>query len=176
MSGLAVKRLDSPLVRSAPKANRSGVSEPAPVSQQSFVGRRPDVTSRAHPPRPPAAAEPGEAPTSWKAQLDELPPPPRLDEPLEMLSSRLPTSLRRVLAQFTVALRDRNGGRVSQKQLPEQELLAVLIWLAGSPQDPQTVNRLAMALDLFRARRFAAAAAALDEGSAPGDMPGLVGA
>lgn len=50
------------------------------------------------------------------------------------------------------------GGRVSQKALPEQEVLAVLVWAARSADDPDAVRRLERALRAFRASRFAAAA------------------
>jgi hypothetical protein len=90
-----------------------------------------------------------------------LPDPPALGEPLELISSRLPGSLRRSLTELTAALRARGGERLSQKTLPEQEVLAVLIWLAGSPEDPDAVARLAAAVNDFRARRYSAAAEAL---------------
>jgi hypothetical protein len=91
-------------------------------------------------------------------QLARLPEPPTLDEPLELVSSRIPVSLRRSLSELTSALREQAGGRVSQKALPEQEVLAVLVWAAGSADDPDAVRRLERALKAFRARRFAAAA------------------
>ena len=90
-----------------------------------------------------------------------LPDPPALDETLELISSRLPSSLRRSLTELTVVLRARSGERLSQKSLPEQEVLAVLIWAAGSPEDPDAVAKLAASLSEFRARRYAAAAVAL---------------
>ncbi|MGO9956709.1 MAG: hypothetical protein ACLP50_12105 [Solirubrobacteraceae bacterium] len=90
-----------------------------------------------------------------------MPEPPPLDEPLELVSTRLPTSLRRSLSELTTALRARDGQRVSQKSLPEQEVIALLVWLAGAVDDPETITRLGAALDAFRARRYAAAARAL---------------
>jgi hypothetical protein len=64
------------------------------------------------------------------------------------------------MSELTRALRARNG-LVSQKGLPEQEVLAMLIWAAGSPEDPETIERLDGLLSEFRARRYTAAAQAL---------------
>jgi hypothetical protein len=93
--------------------------------------------------------------------LTHLPDPPALEEALELISSRLPASLRRSLTELTAALRSRSGERLSQKSLPEQEVLAVLIWAAGSAEDPEAVARLAAVASEFRARRYAAAAESL---------------
>ena len=111
---------------------------------------------------------PPEARAAKSDPFDGLPDPPALNESLELLSTRLPTSLRRSLSELTGALRARDGERVSQKGLPEQEVLAVLIWLAGSAENSQAVARLGAALDAYRARRYAAAAEALRP-SAPAD-------
>lgn len=170
MSRLEVKRLDSPLARS-----NHGPTDPADdkqthEDQQETTSRpkRPLAAERSKPkltsvPQAPPATAAGSDP------LEGLPDPPTLNESLELLSTRLPTSLRRSLSEFTGALRTRDGERVSQKSLPEQEVLALLIWLAGSPQNPEAVARLAAALDLYRARRFAAAAEALRPSAPAGD-------
>jgi hypothetical protein len=128
---------------------------------QLAVKRLDSPLTRQAPPRPASPPQPVEALAPPDDPLAALPQPPALDEPLELISSRLPTSLRRSLSDLTGALRSRDGRRFSQKQLPEQELLAVLVWLAGSAEDPRAVERLGHALDAFRARRFAAAAEAL---------------
>jgi|SRR5450755_4241922 hypothetical protein len=115
----------------------------------------------------PARAEisaPADGALATLAAHPRLPPPPALTEGLEMISSRLPVSLRRSLSELTIALRARADARTSQKALPEQEVLAVLIWLAGSAEDPAAVERLGHALDAFRAERYAAAAQALRSG------------
>ena len=93
--------------------------------------------------------------------LGALPDPPPLSEPLELLSTRLPSSLRRSISELTTALRARGDTRQSQKALPEQEVLAVLIWLAGNADDPATIQRLGRALDTYRGRRYAAEARTL---------------
>ncbi|MFL5861213.1 MAG: hypothetical protein ACJ780_10575 [Solirubrobacteraceae bacterium] len=49
------------------------------------------------------------------------------------------------MSELTTALRARGGTRQSQKALPEQEVLAVLIWLAGDPKDAATIQRLGRA-------------------------------
>jgi hypothetical protein len=173
MSRLEVKRLDSPLARST-----RGPRDPA-------EGEQPHEEQREAPPRPkrrptaerskPRLASVPQAPLDSTAaspeSLDGLPDPPALNESLELLSTRLPTSLRRSLSELTGALRTRDGERVSQKGLPEQEVLAVIIWLAGSAQDPRAVARLGAALDAYRARRYAAAAEALRPSAPAGESP-----
>lgn len=159
---LKVKRLDSPLTR------HTGVDEQR--AQPESSPPTPPPTPPAKPRQRPApadaphltsvATEPSEdsaAPTAHSS----LPDPPPLDETLDLISSRLPSSLRRSLSELTAALRVRSGERLSQKSLPEQEVLAVLIWAAGSADDPDAVARLATNLNDFRARRYAAAAQAL---------------
>jgi hypothetical protein len=101
--------------------------------------------------------------------LEGLPDPPVLNESLELLSTRLPISVRRSLSELTGALRARDGERVSQESLPEQEVLAVIIWLVGSAHDPQAVARLGAAIDAYRARRYAAAAEALRSAASAGN-------
>lgn len=169
MSRLEVKRLDSPLARNTagrPRAAEDEESREQAIETPARPKRRPAVEHKARLASvwqaPPSQAEANSDP------LDALPDPPALDESLELLSTRLPTSLRRSLSEFTGALRTRDGERVSQKSLPEQEVLAVIIWLAGSAQEPRAVARLGAALDVYRARRYAAAAEALRP-AAPGD-------
>jgi hypothetical protein len=148
---LKVKRLDSPLSRDArPQPTRSGDTPTAspPVKPAPSRAHRANIA--------PAAAQSAE-PTETSA----LPEPPPIGEPLELLSTRLPGSLRRSLGDLTAALRTQGGAQLSQKSLPEQEVLAVLIWAAGSADDPDAVDRLAANVKAFRARRYAAAAEAL---------------
>jgi hypothetical protein len=159
MTELKVKRLDSPLARRTPPAEEN---------------------QRGRPASPPRRARPAAAPkaalTSVGAQdpqqqhdssdlngiaLSALPDPPPLSERLELLSTRLPSSLRQSISELTMALRARGETRQSQKALPEQEVLAVLIWLAGDPEDPATIQRLGRALDTYRGRRYAAEARTL---------------
>jgi hypothetical protein len=156
MTELKVKRLDSPLNRDTRSTSPVAPDSASAVPAQTGKRRR---RSESRPGRrlaeAPAPAGPEASPRSGLAD------PPRLDEPLELLSSRLPASLRRSLTELTTALRTRDGERLSQKSLPEQEVLAALIWAAGTAGDPDAVARLGATLREFRARRYAAAAAAL---------------
>lgn len=162
MNTLEVKRLDSPLARGDRRPSRAVADRSPKAAEPHAVARAtPQQAASPEASRLTSIPEPTRPPTPSDDSLVALPQPPALGEPLELISSRLPMSLRRSLSELTVALRVRGGGRVSQKQLPEQELLAVLVWLAGSADDPRAVERLGASLDAFRARRFAAAAEAL---------------
>jgi hypothetical protein len=163
MSRLEVKRLDSPLARST-RGSTDSADDEQPNEDQRGATSRPKRRPTAERSTPRLASVPQAPPDATAASpdsLEGLPDPPALNESLELLSTRLPISLRRSLSEFTGGLRTRDGERVSQKSLPEQEVLAVLVWLAGSAQNPQAVARLGAALDAYRARRFAAAAEAL---------------
>jgi hypothetical protein len=161
MSDLKVNRLDSPIARRT--AREPDPSEPTkpretpPKRSQSPAARKPTLA------RVPEAQESRrrQAGDATAPSLDALPNPPSLSESLELLSTRLPSSLRRSLSELTMALRARSHTRQSQKALPEQEVLAVLIWLAGDPADPATIQRLGSALDAYRGRRYAAEARTL---------------
>lgn len=165
---LKINRIDSPLARTPdpPPTPRPEPQQPIEAPQPSKKPPRAPARARRQPtlatvPAPEAAddLETRNAPADpWLAGVAD---PPPLGESLELLSTRLPTSLRRSVSDMTVALRTRHGGRASQKSLPEQEILAVLIWLAGSPHDPEAVERLGRAVDAYRAQRYAAAARAL---------------
>lgn len=165
MTELKVKRLDSPLGRRTPLATetqpekRAEPEPPAPTARRArpAPARTSALTSvpAAQPAQPDRPAAAGDSP------LSALPDPPPLSEQLELLSTRLPASLRRSITDLTTALRARSGTRQSQKALPEQEVLAVLIWLAGDPEDPAAIHRLGQALDAYRGRRYAAAARTL---------------
>ncbi len=50
---------------------------------------------------------------------------------------------------------------MSQKTLPEQEVLALALWLLGDPHNAQALERIAAAHDEYRAGQLAAAADAL---------------
>ncbi len=174
MSRLEVKRLDSPLARNTGHPSDAAEDAQPPEHRQQAI-EPPQPTRQPGPDRskPKLASVPeSQADTAATTDvLDGLPNPPALTESLERLSTRLPISLRRSLSELTSALRARDGVRVSQKSLPEQEVLGVLIWLAGSAANPQAVARLGAALDAYRARRYAAAAQALRP-SVPGpDAP-----
>jgi hypothetical protein len=159
MTELKVKRLDSPLARRTPPAteeNEQQRPDPVPRRTRPPAARKPALTSvpeaqDTHHHRGPDAT----------GSLSALSDPPPLSEPLELLSTRLPSSLRRSISELTTALRARGDTRQSQKALPEQEVLAVLIWLAGDPNDPATIQRLGRALDTYRGRRYAAEARTL---------------
>ena len=115
---LRVKRLDSPLAR-------NGVVAMQPVGEGGE----------------PAAGDIDNAPIRYDATLTSpekadreadsppavtgrLPPPPPLEEPLEFVSGRVPASLAQRLNAMTLALRQCQPTRASQKGLPQQEVLA----------------------------------------------------
>jgi hypothetical protein len=159
MTELKVKRLDSPLARRTAPADESEQHKPDPASGRARpdTARKPALTSV---PEAQGTQQHG-GPDATGITLSALPEPPPLSEPLELLSTRLPSSLRRSISELTTALRGRGDTRQSQKALPEQEVLAVLIWLAGDPDDPATIQRLGRALDTYRGRRYAAEARTL---------------
>jgi hypothetical protein len=160
MTELKVKRLDSPLARRTPPAteeNEQQKPDPAPRHARPATPRKPALTSV---PEVQDTQQHG-APDATGVTLSALPDPPPLSEPLELISTRLPSSLRRSISELTTALRARGDTRQSQKALPEQEVLAILIWLAGDPEDPATIQRLGRALDTYRGRRYAAEARTL---------------
>jgi hypothetical protein len=169
---LEVKRLDSPLRRSsrdraAPAAEQEIAPPPAKVSTATAGAQPARKRTRKRSPAPAAESQRSRTVADQDGsddlgdELTRLPAPPELDESLELVSSRIPVSLRRSLSELTGALREQGGGRVSRKGLPEQEVLAVLVWAAGSADDPEAVRRLERTLRAYRARRFAAAAAKL---------------
>jgi hypothetical protein len=178
MSRLEIKRLDSPLSRSSARSSDPAEAEPQPDREREPQPDREPAPKTPRPKRQPSestkprlASVPPTPPqdAAKPDPLDDLPDPPHLNESLELLSTRLPTSLRRSLADLTAGLRTRTGKRMSQKALPEQEVLAVLIWLAGSAENAHAVAQLGTALDAYRARRYAAAAAALRPSPEPGE-------
>lgn len=160
MTELKVKRLDSPLARRTPPAtdeNEQQKPDRAPRRARPSAARKAALTSV------PEAQNTQQhvGPDATGITLNALPDPPPLSEPLELLSTRLPSSLRRSISELTSALRARSDTRQSQKALPEQEVLAVLIWLAGDPDDADAIQRLGRALDTYRGRRYAAEARTL---------------
>jgi hypothetical protein len=161
MTELKVKRLDSPLPRrTAPASNdnESKKSSPTPRRARPVAARKAALASV---PEAQETQPQDGGPDAIGIPLSVLADPPPLNEPLELLSTRLPSSLRRSISELTTALRTRSDTRQSQKALPEQEVLAVLIWLAGDPADPATIQRLGRALDTYRGRRYAAEARTL---------------
>jgi hypothetical protein len=163
MTELKVKRLDSPLARRtrlATDENEQKKSDPAPRRSRPTATRKPALTSVPEAQNTQRQGD-GGPDAAEMTSLGALPDPPALSEPLELLSTRLPSSLRRSISELTTALRARGDTRQSQKALPEQEVLAVLIWLAGNAEDPATIQRLGRALDTYRGRRYAAEARTL---------------
>jgi hypothetical protein len=161
MTELKVKRLDSPLRRRATPAsndNEPKKSNPPPQRARPVAARN---AARASVPEAQETQRQDGDRDAGGMTLSVLSDPPPLNEPLELLSTRLPSSLRRSISELTTALRTRSDTRQSQKALPEQEVLAVLIWLAGDPADPATIRRLGRALDTYRGRRYAAEARTL---------------
>jgi hypothetical protein len=159
MTELKVKRLDSPLARRTPRADENEQERPAPAPRRA---RPADARKAALTSVPEAEdTQQHDGPNASGVTLSALPDPPPLSERLELLSTRLPSRLRRSISELTMALRARGDTRQSQKALPEQEVLAVLIWLAGDPDDPATIQRLGLALDTYRGRRYAAEARTL---------------
>ena len=175
MSRLEIKRLDSPLARST--------RAPRPIPPKTSSHTR---SSRKHRHDPSGGPRQNAASPGWPACRRRRPTPTAASsDPLEGLPDP-PASERVARASLhpapdlaaSIALRAHrracghdDGERVSQKSLPEQEVLAVLIWLAGSAQDPQAVARLGAALDAYRARRYAAAAEALRPSAPAGESP-----
>jgi len=159
MTELKVKRLDSPLGRRTTPANENEQDNPAPAPRRARPAAAPKPALTSVPEKEDTQQQNG--PDANRRTLSALPDPPPLSEPLELLSTRLPSSLRRSISDLTMALRARGDTRQSQKALPEQEVLAVLIWLAGDPDDPATIQRLGRALDTYRSRRYAAEARTL---------------
>jgi hypothetical protein len=163
VSSLKINRLDSPLTRT-PSSNEQPARSSKSAEQEDpakQARRTPVRSSQVTLESVPAPKADEISSTTGERVLRALPQPPALGEPLELLSTRLPSSIRRRLSDLTAALRVRDGGRVSQKSLPEQEVLAVLIWLAGSADNPEDIEQLSRALDAYRARRYAAEARAL---------------
>ena len=159
MTELKVKRLDSPLARRTPATDENEQHKPDPAPRRA----RPSAARKAALTSVPEAQDTQQhvGPDATGITLSALPDPPPLSEPLELLSTRLPSSLRRSISELTRALRARSDTRQSQKALPEQEVLAVLIWLAGDPDDAAAIQRLGRALDTYRGRRYAAEARTL---------------
>ncbi len=155
MSKLEIKRIDSPLARDRTAATETPAAEPPATPAQAPRGHGSRSRPRTELTSVPTAPGPG---SHDPVRFHGLAEPTALHEPLELLSSRIPSSLRRNLSDLTAALRGRGDGRQTQKALPEQEVLALLVWLAGSPEDPDAVARLSQALDAYRAGRYAAAA------------------
>jgi len=160
MTELKVKLLDSPLARRTPPADENEQERPVPAPRRArpAVAPKPALTSV---PEAEDTQQQHDGPDASGITLSALPDPPPLSEQLELLSTRLPSSLRRSISELTMALRARSDTRQSQKALPEQEVLAVLIWLAGDPDDPVTIRGLGRALDTYRGRRYAAEARTL---------------
>jgi hypothetical protein len=164
MSDLKVTRLDSPLRRRPeppPRAEETVArdSEAAPTAPRPAHRRQPaPPVTAANGTRPrPAAAE--QAKPAARDHVVRRPDPPPADEMLTLLSARLPESLRARLAAFTAALRTREGsGHVSQKALPEQEVLALAVWALGDPNNPSAIDALARVRSDWHARRHAARA------------------
>lgn len=82
--------------------------------------------------------------------------PPGADETLDLLSVRVSEDLRENLRDVTTFLRRRKGGRSSQKRLPEQEVVAMALWLLGDARDPEAMEALGELHDVFHQRRLAA--------------------
>lgn len=148
---LRVKRLDSPIARRGVVA----LDPPPPLDEATASARSNYAVAGADESVAPESSREADAP------VDRLPPPPPLDEQLEFISGRVPASLALRLNALTLALRQRQATRTNQKGLPQQEVLAVLLWAAGDPDDPQAVDSLAELHARFRAGRYAAAAARL---------------
>jgi hypothetical protein len=164
MTELKVKRLDSPLARRTRPAtdeNEQKKSDPAAPRRSRPTATRKPAALTSVPEAQDTQRQDDGGPDAAETALGALPDPPALSEPLQLLSTRLPSSLRRSISELTTALRARGDARQSQKALPEQEVLAVLIWLAGNPDDPASIQRLGRALDAYRGRRYAAEARTL---------------
>lgn len=148
---LKVTRIDSPLARGQepqpPTTDPDPLPAPRPASDNAQA--------------PPIRLDERRSPSPTPAA--QLAAPPALEERLALVSHRVPESLKVNLGHFTRALRERRGGGapVSQKTLPEQEVLALALWLLGDPHNEQDLERIAAAHDEYRAGQLAAAADAL---------------
>ena len=101
------------------------------------------------------------APLLRAAELAAAPPP--ADGPMELLGLRIPADMRDDLREITQQLRRRGGTAVSQKRLPEQEVLAMALWLLGSPEDAEAMKQVGQLHDRFRRRRLVAELEASEE-------------
>lgn len=148
---LKVTRIDSPLTRGQEPQPSTTDPGPRPVPRQA------SDTAQAPPARLDERRSPSPTPTA------PLLAPPALEERLALVSHRVPESLKVNLGHFTRALRERRGGGapVSQKTLPEQEVLALALWLLGDPRNDQNLERIAAAHDDYCANQLTAAAEAL---------------
>jgi hypothetical protein len=162
-SPLKVTRLDSPLRglrNDEPDDGRASAppDRPTPSASAATPSARKTTPRRTPPKRRPQT--PPAAPEGWTV-LEALWEPPALDERVDLVSTRLPSTLARALELHTRGLRDRHD-RASQKALPMQEVLAAIVWALGDPEDDATIARMDAIYRSYRARRMAAAAQALE--------------
>jgi hypothetical protein len=87
-------------------------------------------------------------------------PAPSFEEQSDMLGVRVPAALRESLRKWVVVLRQRLGTGVSQKRLPEQEVVAFLLWMLGDADDPERVDHIEELFREFRKRRHEVSAQA----------------
>jgi hypothetical protein len=174
---LRIKRVDSPLRSSRPPQTETPEQGPEqqPQVEPETAPDSAKATTRQSEPKTETSNGATTTKTSQRRQApkkqrrsqprqtdDRLGDPPAFDEQLEFVSGRVPSSLANRLNLMTQAVRERQSSRASQKGLPQQEVLAVLLWALGDPDDPENVNAL---LDLharYRARRYAQAAQSLE--------------
>lgn len=147
-----VTQLDSPITARAPL----GVAAPVPVEAPAPT-----------PTQAPAAREKPVRESKRRRGLSvgELSPPPPLEEAMERLFARAPASLVANLEAMTLALREREPSRATQKGLSRQELLSALLWAMGDPMVSADVDALAAVFARYRSTRYAAAAERLSAGT-----------
>lgn len=157
---LRVRRLDSPLARPGTETPAATDGQP-PLETEHEVGGNEQAALQVPAPIEANGGEP-EEPVDRQGigerSAGDLPSPPPLDEQLEFVSGRVPGSLAQRLNAMTLALRERQRSRASQKGLPQQEVLAVLLWALGDSDDPRAVEALAELHARYRAGRYTAAA------------------
>ncbi len=153
---LRVKRLDSPLARNGVVAMEPVGAGEEPAAASSDADPVADGVTSVAPLAPPGQA--GREGGSPPGTPQRLTTPPPLEEPLEFVSGRVPASLAQRLNAMTLALRQRQPTRASQKGLPQQEVLAVILWALGDPDDAEAVDGLVDLHARYRAARYAAAA------------------
>ncbi len=134
---LRVKRLDSPLARNGVVAMEPVEEEEKPAAADIDTPPAHDCAFRQVPHEPDRGRV-----DSPLGTVQRLRPPPPLEEPLEFVSGRVPASLAQRLNAMTLALRQRQATRASQKGLPQQEVLAVILWALGDPEDGEAVDEL----------------------------------
>lgn len=138
MSGLQVKKIDSPLgqLGVVPPAGQTAALIVEPTNSQGVPVR--------HDPAVPATAE------------RQAPPP---GGRLELVGVRVPEQLADGLRRHAQGARERAG--VRERELPLQDIVAAILWDLGDPDDPEAQARVDDVVRTWRQAKLQAAQAAL---------------